>query len=77
MNAKGWIILGLIGIVIGIVVPEIVKFQVLDQMQAENPSAIRENLGYLAVMGVITQLTFWGGMVSVAFGLVKYYKEKK
>jgi len=77
MKATVWIILGLIGIIVGIVLPEVVKFQVLDEMQSVNPSAMRENLGYLAAMGVISQIAFWGGMVSVAFGFVKYYKDKK
>ena len=77
MKVKGWVILGLVGMLTGIVVPELVKFQMLEKMHSENPSTIRENLAYLAILGIVTQTAFWGGLVCVAFGFVKYYKEKK
>lgn len=76
MKVKGWIILGVAGMLFGIVVPEVVKFQILNRMQSENPAAIRDNLAYLAALGIVTQIAFWGGLVCVAFGLVRYYKEK-
>lgn len=76
MKAKGWIILGFIGIVIGVLTPALMTFQAMDVMQSTPFSRDRQSLGYFALLGAISQIFFWGGIISVIFGFIKYYKEK-
>jgi hypothetical protein len=77
MKAKSWIILGVIGIVIGIIMPFIVSAIVMNAINSgESIMSISQSPVYVLVLPAIGSLFFWGGIVSTAFGLVKYYKEK-
>jgi hypothetical protein len=85
MRSKNWIILGFIGIIIGIVVPMIIGVAVMNDIQSAGPFSghtnqpsgdIQQSIRYAMIFGAISQIFFCGGIVSAAFGLVKFYKEK-
>ena len=77
MSAKGWIILGTIGIFIGILMPFVVSEMVTNAINSgESIMAISQSKVYTIFLPAIGKLFFWGGIVCTAFGFVKYYKEK-
>ena len=79
MKAKYWIILGVVGVVVGLILPAIVAGYWINQVSSTGPfsgAIVRDEPYYLITVGIIGQILFWCGLILAAFGLVKYYKEK-
>lgn len=80
MKTKSWIILGFIGIVIGVVAPALLAFDMMHDIQSAGPFAgqghPQQSMSYFPIYGAVSQIFFWGGIISTAFGLIKFYKDK-
>lgn len=74
MKSPFWIILGFIAIVLGTILP-ILGFYIAYEsiFLSKNLSAF---FGNFFIIGAISQILFWGGIISAVFGMIKYYKEK-
>jgi len=80
MTAKVWIILGFIGIVIGIITPVILWYGMTGDLQSSGPFSgsfgrMQQSMQYVTILGAVSQIFFWGGIISTVFGFIKFYKE--
>ncbi len=79
MKSSFWIILGFIAIILSTIFPVLGLYWGYQSFLSEIGSS-QELIGSFGVkffiIGAISQILFWGGIILATFGLIKYYKEK-
>ena len=80
MRAKVWIIIGFIGIAIGIIAPVTLWSGMMKDIQSAGPFSgsvgrTYQSMPYMMMVGAISQIFFWGGIIFTIFGFIKFYKE--